>query len=154
MLSLSHVRVTILFSSSIFSTKFSITSSSMFSNFGNILAVVIASVLLPFFPMTSIQLLLLNLLYDVLCLILPWDTVDEELYCQPRDWSGKTLGRFMLFFGPISTIFDLTTFAFLFLWLCPTISGGTFTSLNHESQQTFITLFQTGWFLESMWSQV
>ena len=66
MLSLSHVRVTILFSSSIFSTKFSITSSSMFSNFGNILAVVIASVLLPFFPMTSIQLLLLNLLYDVL----------------------------------------------------------------------------------------
>ena len=57
------------------------------SNFGNILAVVIASVLLPFFPMTSIQLLLLNLLYDVLCLILPWDTVDEELYCQPRDWS-------------------------------------------------------------------
>ena len=65
------------------------------SNFGNILAVVIASVLLPFFPMTSIQLLLLNLLYDVLCLILPWDTVDEELYCQPRDWSGKTLGRFM-----------------------------------------------------------
>lgn len=124
------------------------------SNFGNILAVVIASVLLPFFPMTSIQLLLLNLLYDVLCLILPWDNVDEELYCKPRDWSGKTLGRFMLFFGPISTIFDLTTFAFLFLWLCPTIIGGTFTSLNHESQQTFITLFQTGWFLESMWSQV
>ena len=124
------------------------------SNFGNILAVVIASVLLPFFPMTSIQLLLLNLLYDVLCLILPWDTVDEELYCQPRDWSGKTLGRFMLFFGPISTIFDLTTFIFLFFWLCPTISGGTFASLNHESQQIFITLFQTGWFLESMWSQV
>ncbi|MFR4670409.1 MAG: HAD-IC family P-type ATPase [Intestinibacter bartlettii] len=67
------------------------------SNFGNILAVVIASVLLPFFPMTSIQLLLLNLLYDVLCLILPWDNVDEELYCKPRDWSGKTLGRFMFF---------------------------------------------------------
>ena len=67
--------------------------------------------------MTSIQLLLLNLLYDVLCLILPWDNVDEELYCKPRDWSGKTLGRFMLFFGPISTIFDLTTFVFLFLWL-------------------------------------
>ncbi|WP_455542963.1 magnesium-translocating P-type ATPase [Intestinibacter sp.] len=124
------------------------------SNFGNILAVVIASVLLPFFPMTSIQLLLLNLLYDVLCLVLPWDTVDEELYCHPRDWSGKTLGRFMLFFGPISTVFDLLTFAFLFLWLCPKICGGSFASLDPQAQKMFITFFQTGWFLESMWSQV
>ena len=57
--------------------------------------------------MTSLQLLLLNLLYDVLCIILPWDNVDEEENLSPRDWSGKTLGRFMLSFGPISSLFDI-----------------------------------------------
>ena len=68
------------------------------SNFGNICAIVAASVLLPFFPMTSIQLLLLNLLYDILCLILPWDHVDADLLTKPLEWSGRTLGKFMTFF--------------------------------------------------------
>lgn len=67
------------------------------SNFGNIFSIVCASAFLPFLPMTSLQILLLNLLYDVLCIILPWDNVDEEETLSPRDWSGKTLGRFMLF---------------------------------------------------------
>ena len=124
------------------------------SNFGNICAVVIASILLPFFPMTSVQLLLLNLLYDILCLVLPWDHVDEALYEKPLDWSGRTLGRFMLTFGPISSVFDLLTFAFLFFILCPAVCGGPFSALTPESQVTFIALFQTGWFLESMWTQV
>ncbi|MBM6921772.1 magnesium-translocating P-type ATPase [Phocea massiliensis] len=124
------------------------------SNFGNICAVVIASILLPFFPMTSVQLLLLNLLYDSLCLILPWDHVDREFYKKPLDWSGRTLGRFMLRFGPISSVFDLLTFAFLFFVLCPAVCGGPFFSLPPESQALFIALFQTGWFLESMWTQI
>ena len=124
------------------------------SNFGNILAIVIASVLLPFFPMTAVQLLLLNLLYDVLCLVLPWDRVDSELYEQPRSWSGQTLGRFMRFFGPISSAFDCMTFAFLYFVLCPAVCGGDFFSLNAAAQQQFISLFQTGWFVESMWTQV
>ena len=76
------------------------------SNFGNIFSIVIASVFLPFFPMASVQLLLLNLLYDILCLALPWDHVDEEACSQPLEWSGKTLGRFMRSFGPVSSIFD------------------------------------------------
>ena len=84
------------------------------SNFGNILSIVIASVFLPFFPMTSLQLLLLNLLYDILCLALPWDHVDAETCTRPLEWSGRTLGRFMRFFGPISSCFDILTFvAFL-----------------------------------------
>ena len=124
------------------------------SNFGNIMAVVAASVCLPFFPMASIQLLLLNLLYDMLCLVLPWDSVDEELSTHPRPWSGRTLGRFMRFFGPISTVFDLATFAFLYFVFCPALCGGPFTSLGAAAQQSFIALFQTGWFLESMWTQV
>lgn len=125
------------------------------SNFGNIFSIVIASVFLPFFPMTSVQLLLLNLLYDMLCLVLPWDNVDQEACAQPLEWSGRTLGRFMRFFGPISSIFDLLTFAFLFFVLCPTVCHGSFASLaGSEEQLRFISLFQTGWFLESMWTQV
>ena len=125
------------------------------SNFGNIFSIVIASVFLPFFPMTSVQLLLLNLLYDTLCLVLPWDYVDEDTCSQPLEWSGRTLGRFMRFFGPISSIFDILTFVFLFLFFCPSICGGSFASLTGTGEQAkFIALFQTGWFLESMWTQV
>lgn len=124
------------------------------SNFGNIFSIVIASVFLPFFPMTSLQILLLNLLYDLLCLALPWDHVDEGVCARPLEWSGRTLGRFMRFFGPISSIFDILTFAYLFLILCPSICGGAFASLDGAAQARFIVLFQTGWFLESMWTQI
>lgn len=126
------------------------------SNFGNIFSIVCASAFLPFLPMTSLQILLLNLLYDVLCIILPWDNVDEEETRCPRDWSGKTLGRFMLFFGPISSVFDIITFLFLYYILCPWLCGGT-TYLNMVDpvmQSQYVALFQTGWFLESMWTQV
>lgn len=124
------------------------------SNFGNICAIVAASVLLPFFPMTSVQLLLLNLLYDLLCLVLPWDRVDKELTEQPLEWSGRTLGRFMRFFGPISSVFDFVTFWFLYFVLCPGVCGGQFAALTAEGRAQFIAIFQTGWFLESLWTQV
>ena len=126
------------------------------SNFGNIFSIVCASAFLPFLPMTSLQILLLNLLYDVLCIILPWDNVDEEDTLSPKDWSGKTLGRFMLFFGPISSLFDVVTFLFLYYILCPMLCGGA-TYLNIADpviQSQYVALFQTGWFLESMWTQV
>ena len=126
------------------------------SNFGNIFSIVCASAFLPFLPMTSLQILLLNLLYDILCIILPWDNVDEEETLSPRDWSGKTLGRFMLFFGPISSLFDIVTFLFLYYILCPMLCGGV-TYLNMVDpvmQSQYVALFQTGWFLESMWTQV
>lgn len=125
------------------------------SNFGNICSIVLASIFLPFLPMTSIQLLLLNLLYDVICLVLPWDNVDKESYSKPVEWSGKTLGRFMRFFGPISSIFDISTFLFLYFVLCPMVCGGTYSSFDSVAEQVkFIAVFQTGWFLESMWTQV
>ena len=126
------------------------------SNFGNILSIVCASAFLPFLPMTALQLLLLNLLYDVLCIILPWDNVDDEETLSPRDWSGKTLGRFMLSFGPISSLFDIATFLFLYYVLCPMLCGGmTYLHLADPALQLqYVALFQTGWFLESMWTQV
>ena len=126
------------------------------SNFGNILSIVCASAFLPFLPMTSVQILLLNLLYDVLCIILPWDNVDEEETVSPRDWSGRTLGRFMLSFGPISSLFDIVTFLFLYYFLCPMLCGGaTYLNLTDPALRLqYVSLFQTGWFLESMWTQV
>lgn len=125
------------------------------SNFGNILSIVCASAFLPFLPMTAIQILLLNLLYDVLCIILPWDNVYIEDTLAPKDWSGKTLGRFMLSFGPISSIFDIATFLFLYFIVCPYFCGATYLEISDPSlQQQYIALFQTGWFLESMWTQV
>lgn len=105
--------------------------------------------------MTSLQLLLLNLLYDMLCLVLPWDHVDEETCARPLEWSGRTLGRFMRFFGPISSIFDILTFSYLFFELCPAVCGASFSSLTGSDRAMhFVALFQTGWFLESMWTQV
>lgn len=125
------------------------------SNFGNIFSIVIASVVLPFLPITSVQLLLLNLLYDTLCLVLPWDHVDQDACSRPLEWSGRTLGRFMKFFGPVSSFFDVITFLFLYFIFCPALCGGEFAQLTETAAQTqFIMLFQTGWFLESMWTQV
>ena len=126
------------------------------SNFGNIFSIICASAFLPFLPMTSIQILLLNLLYDILCIVLPWDNVDEEETLSPRDWSGKTLGRFMMSFGPLSSLFDIATFLFLYYFLCPMLCGGaTYLNITDPSLQLqYVSLFQTGWFLESMWTQV
>ena len=126
------------------------------SNFGNILSIVCASAFLPFLPVTSVQILLLNLLYDILCTVLPWDNVDEEETLYPREWSGRTLGQFMLSFGPISSLFDIVTFLFLYYFLCPMLCGGvTYMNLTEPSLRLqYVALFQTGWFLESMWTQV
>lgn len=82
-------------------------------NFGEVSSVVIASVLLPFFPITPIQLLVQSLLYDVGQLSLPYDNVDEEYLQKPRAWNVKSLTHFMTFMGPLSSCFDLIVFATL-----------------------------------------
>ena len=82
-------------------------------NFGEVLSVLIASVLLPFFPITPIQLLVQSLLYDIGQLSIPYDNVDKEYLEKPRVWNIKSLKRFMLYMGPTSSIFDLIVFASL-----------------------------------------
>ena len=82
-------------------------------NFGEVLSVLIASVLLPFFPITPIQLLVQSLLYDIGQLSIPYDNVDKEYLKKPRVWNMKSLKRFMLYMGPTSSIFDLMIFAIL-----------------------------------------
>lgn len=82
-------------------------------NFGEVISVIIASVLLPFLPETPIQLLVEGLLYDFGQLTLPFDNVDKEYLQKPRQFNLKSLKNFMLFMGPLSSIFDLIVFAFL-----------------------------------------
>ena len=83
------------------------------SNFGNVFSVLVASAFLPFLPMLPLQLLVLNLLYDISQLSIPFDRMDEEYLRKPRKWDAGDIGRFMVWIGPISSIFDITTFALL-----------------------------------------
>ena len=110
------------------------------SNFGNVFSVLVASAFFPFLPMLPIQLLLQNLMYDFSQLSLPWDTVDKEFLQKPRQWDAKNIGRFMVWLGPTSSIFDITTYALM--WF---VFGAT--SVEMQS------LFQSGWFVEGLLSQ-
>ncbi len=83
-------------------------------NFGEVLSILIASIFLPFFPITPIQLLVQSLLYDIGQLSLPYDNVDREYLEKPRKWNLKQIKNFMLWMGPTSSIFDL--FVFISLW--------------------------------------
>jgi Mg2+-importing ATPase len=110
------------------------------SNFGNAFSVVVASAFIPFLPMAALQLMMQNLLYDLSQLSLPWDHVDQEFVQQPRKWDAPDFARFIILIGPISSIFDLTTFCLL--WY---VFGAN--SSTHQS------LFQSGWFIEGLLSQ-
>ena len=110
------------------------------SNFGNVFSVLVASAFLPFLPMLPLHLLIQNLLYDVSQVAIPFDNVDDEQIRQPQRWNPADLGRFMIFFGPISSIFDILTFCVMW-WV--------FKANVPEAQ----TLFQSGWFVEGLLSQ-
>ena len=123
------------------------------SNFGNIFSVLAAALFLPFLPMTAVQLLLLNLIYDLTCTALPWDNVDDEILAKPCRWDAGSIRDFMFSFGPISSVFDLLTFAALFFVICPAIAGGNWSTLPAAGKAIFAGVFQAGWFIESMWTQ-
>ena len=133
------------------------------SNFGNMFSVLAASALLPFLPMMSVHLIFLNLIYDLSCTAIPWDNVDEEFIAKPRKWDASSVGSFMIWIGPTSSVFDFTTYIFMYFVFCPLFisKGILFNDLAvHYSgaelaamQARYIGLFQAGWFVESMWSQ-
>lgn len=108
------------------------------SNFGNMFSVVGASIFLPFLPMLPLQVLANNLLYDLSQTTIPTDNVDAEWLMKPRKWAMGEIRRFILFIGPISSIFDYVTF-FMILYL--------FKSWGNAA------LFHTGWFIESLFTQ-
>ena len=123
------------------------------SNFGNMFSVLIASTFLPFLPMLPLQILFLNLIYDVSCISLPWDQMDKEYLTEPKKWKASSIGKFMAYFGPTSSIFDITTYLLMYFVICPAVVGGNFHSLDAKQQVIFIALFHAGWFVESLWTQ-
>lgn len=110
------------------------------SNFGNVLSVLVASAFLPFLPMLPIQLLVQNLLYDLAQTGIPFDRVDAEAVMEPVRWNPSDIGRFMLFFGPVSSLFDLITFAVM-AWVF---------KADTLAEQG---LFQSGWFVVGLLTQ-
>lgn len=110
------------------------------SNFGNVLSVLVASAFLPFLPMLPLQLLVQNLLYDVSQTGIPFDNVDADLVAKPLKWNPSDIGRFMLFFGPLSSVFDIATFAVMW-WVF---------AANSVARQG---MFQTGWFVVGLLTQ-
>ncbi len=125
------------------------------SNFGNVFSVLIASAFLPFLPMASLHLILLNLIYDISCIAIPWDNVDQEFLKTPKDWDASSVSTFMKWIGPISSIFDITTYLLMYFIIAPMFTNGL---LFHELTDPamialYISVFQAGWFIESMWSQ-
>jgi len=110
------------------------------SNFGNMFSMIGASAIFPFLPMAPVQILLNNLLYDFSQTSVPTDYVDEEYLREPRSWNVSQIARYMFCIGPVSSLFDYATFGLLWFVLKAN-------SVEHAS------LFQTGWFVESLLSQ-
>jgi P-type Mg2+ transporter len=110
------------------------------SNFGNVFSVLVASAFIPFLPMLPMHLLVQNLLYDISQIAIPFDNVDADMLAKPQRWQPGDVGRFMLFFGPISSIFDITTFALMWYVF----------DANTPDHQT---LFQSGWFVVGLLTQ-
>jgi Mg2+-importing ATPase len=121
------------------------------SNFGNMFSVVGASYLLPFLPMQPVQILTNNLLYDFSQTGIPTDNVDAEIVATPLKWNIDNIKRFMVFIGPISSIFDYATFGLMwFFFHCNAFLEPGATALE---QDHLARLFQTGWFVESLLTQ-
>ncbi len=120
-------------------TKYILMGTS--SNFGNMFSAAAASIFLPFLPMLPMQILFMNLLYDISNMTLPTDNVDEEFTKWPQRWDIGFIRKFTLFFGPFSSLYDFLTFGImLFIFNASTLGRA--------------ALFQTGWFVESFWTEV
>lgn len=113
------------------------------SNFGNMLSVLAASAFLPFMPMMPVQILLLDLLYNISQISIPWDNMDDDYLRVPRKWDASGIGKFMIWIGPVSSVFDIATF--LVMWF---VFG-----CNTAANPALVALFNTGWFIESLLSQ-
>lgn len=113
------------------------------SNFGNMLSMLVASAFLPFLPMMPVQVLVLDLLYNISQISIPWDNMDDEYLRAPRKWDASSISKFMIFIGPVSSVFDIATFVLMwYVFGC-----------NTASNPALVALFNAGWFVESLISQ-
>ncbi|MEY4272334.1 MAG: magnesium-transporting ATPase family protein, partial [Verrucomicrobiota bacterium] len=130
------------------------------SNFGNMFSVLGAALLLPFQPLTPILILLNNFAYDFSQTAIPYDRVEADRIARPRQWDISGIRGFMIWLGPVSSLFDYLTFALMWFVVCPAACHGSWSELAvpgqagfSRGQLDFIILFQTGWFIESIVTQ-
>jgi Mg2+-importing ATPase len=113
------------------------------SNFGNMFSVLVASIWLPYLPMLPIHILVQNLLYDISQIAIPWDNMDPEFLMVSHRWSLKSVLYFMLFMGPWSSIFDITTFIYMWFYF----------DIKTDDDENKVREFQTTWFNEGLLTQ-
>jgi len=117
------------------------------SNFGNVFSVLVASAWLPWEPMLAVHLLIQNLIYDISQMMLPWDKMDEDFLKKPRKWEASNIRRFMIWIGPTSSVFDITTY--ILMW---TVfgAGAAYYAGGGDAGQS---IMNSGWFIEGLVSQ-
>ncbi|NHR04258.1 magnesium-translocating P-type ATPase [Chromobacterium haemolyticum] len=121
------------------------------SNFGNVFSVLVASAWLPWEPMLAMHLLILNLIYDVSQMALPWDKMDPDFLKKPRKWEANNIKRFMLWIGPTSSVFDITTYALM--WTVFGAGAAYYAGQPHGVSDGGASIMHSGWFIESLVSQ-
>lgn len=100
-------------------------------------------------------MIILNLIYDLSYTAIPWDNVDKEFLNKPRRWDASSVGKFMLWIEPTSSVLDIVTYLLMYFVICSGVCGGQMYSqiIDSSASSLFIAVFQAGWFVESMWSQ-
>lgn len=131
----------------VFSNTMKYIKVFLVTNFGSILTMLVASIFLPFLPLLPIQLLILNLIYSISCLVIPFDSVSQAYIKKPQKWSIDQWPKFVLHFGPISTIIDFIAMAIMFYVICPRLAGSNY----HD--WLFASIFYSGIFVESLWTR-
>ncbi|MGL6557980.1 magnesium-translocating P-type ATPase [Aeromonas dhakensis] len=122
------------------------------SNFGNVFSVLVASAWLPWAPMLAMQMLIQNLVYDVSQMLLPWDKMDPEFLKRPRKWEASNIKRFMLWLGPTSSVFDISTYCLM--WFV--FGAGALYATANGSMDPLVNgqaIMNSGWFIEGLVSQ-
>ncbi len=137
----------IIMGGKVFSNTMKYIKTFLVTNFGSMIAMVVSSLILPFLPLLPLQLLILNLLYSISCLAIPFDSVSKNYVKKPQKWSIKKWPKFVLNFGPIPAIIDFIAMAGMFYWFCPNLVG---TNYHHW---VFVSLFYSGIFVESLWTR-
>lgn len=131
----------------VFSNTMKYIKNFLVTNFGSIIAMLVASIFLPFLPLLPLQLLILNLIYSISCLVIPFDSVSKEYVKNPQKWSIDKWPKFVLYFGPIPAIIDFIAMALMFYVICPSLVGPDY---HHWA---FASVFYSGIFVESLWTR-
>ena len=131
----------------VFSNTMKYIKTFLVTNFGSVITMVVASIILPFLPLLPLQLLILDLLYSISCLVIPFDSVSRSYVKKPQQWSIRKWPKFMFSFGPIPAIVDFIMMALMFYVICPRLVGPNY---HHW---VFISLFYSGMFIESLWTR-